>query len=119
MAVIVRYSAPGDIVTLRNTTATPCSPLDREVSMSEDATICIWRHPVDRTWIVVECSGWGDHSEDEWRDSLAAELDLTPALLRRIKARRDRGIAEFSQSDRLPGYHEMLVNSAMAEQPHP
>ena len=120
MAVIVRYSAPGDIVTLRNSAAKPCSPLDREVSISEDATTCIWRHPIDHTWIAVECSGWGEHSEDEWRDSLATELDLTPALLRCIQARRDRGIAEFSQSSRLPGYREALLNSigdSLAEHP--
>ena len=122
MAVIVRYSAPGDIVTLMSTTATPCSSLDREVSMSDDAFTCIWRHPIDRTWIVVECSGWGDRSEDEWRDRLGADLDLTLALLRSIQAARTRGLAEFSQSDRFPGYREMLVNSvaaSSAEQPHP
>ena len=119
MAVIVRYSAPGDIVTLRNTTATPCSPLDREVSMSEDATICIWRNPLDRAWIVIECSEWGGRAEEDWRRCLAVDLDLTPVLLRHIQAERDRGLAEFAQSDRLPGYREMLVNSAAAEQPHP
>lgn len=99
MAVIVRYSAPGDIVTLRNSAAKPCSPLDREVSVSEDASTCIWRHPIDHTWIVVECSGWGEHSEDEWRDGLVTEPYLVPALLRRILVRRDRQLAEFSQSN--------------------
>jgi hypothetical protein len=91
--------------------------------MSDDALICIWRHPVDRTWIVIECHGWGERDEDEWRDRLAIEiaLDLTPALLHRIQEVRTRELAEFSQSDRLPGYRELLLNSVTSsiEQPHP
>lgn len=115
MAVIVRYSAPGDIVTLHNVNAPSCSPRDRDVFIADDASLCVWRHPTAHAWVVIECTGWGDHDVEHWRKHLASDMELSPELLRRIEAVRTQELAAFAQSDRLPGYREWLVQATKSK----
>ncbi len=111
MAVIVRYSAPGDIVTLHNVNAPSCSSRDRDVFIADDASLCIWRHPTAHAWVVIECIGWGGYDVEHWQKQLASDMELSPELLRRIEAVRAQELATFAQSNRLPGYREWLLQT--------